>query len=211
MSEKKNGTSLNREFFTVPNILVYIRVLLIPVFVYIYINANSEKDYYMALVVMIVAFLTDFFDGRIARKYNLVTDLGKVLDPIADKLYQFSVALCLMFEFPKMIIIAVLLFIKEMIMGLMGLVLLDKGGKVFGAKWYGKVCTGIVDCSMVFMFFTPLLYDGNVPMALCDALVYICSVVLIITSVLYTRFFALKIRETQEANIKPHVESKLKS
>jgi len=195
VTEKKNTTSLNREFFTVPNILVYIRVLLIPVFVYIYINANSNTDYYLAMLVMVIAFLTDFFDGRIARKYNLVTDLGKILDPIADKLYQFSVALCLMIEFPKMFVVAVLLFIKEMIMGLMGLVLLDKGGKVFSAKWYGKVCTGIVDCSMVFLFVSPLVFSGNTPYKICNILVYTCVVALVITSVLYTRLFAEKIKE----------------
>ncbi len=202
MSENKNGSSLNREFFTVPNILVYIRVLLIPVFVYIYINAKEPKDYYTALIVMVVAFLTDFFDGKIARKFNLVTDLGKILDPIADKLYQFSVALCLMFQFPKMILIAVLLFVKEMMMGLMGLALLDKGGKVFGAKWYGKVCTGIVDCSMVFLFLSPLIIKGEVPPAVCDTLVYTCAVVLVITSVLYTRLFAAKIKEVDSLNKK---------
>lgn len=200
MSDSSKGSSLNREVFTVPNILVYIRVLLIPVFVYIYINATEPKDYYTALGVMVVAFLTDFFDGKIARRFNLVTDLGKILDPIADKLYQFSVALCLMFQFPKMILIAVLLFVKEMAMGLMGLVLLDKGGKVFGAKWYGKVCTGIVDCSMVFLFLSPLIIKGEVPPAVCDALVYICAIVLVITSVLYTRLFAEKIKEADTLN-----------
>lgn len=199
MNESKNAASLSREIFTVPNILVYIRVLLIPVFVYIYIHAKEESDYYLALAVMVVAFLTDFFDGKIARRFNLVTDLGKVLDPIADKLYQFSVAICLMFEFPKMIVIAALLFVKEMIMGLMGLMLLNKGGKVFGARWYGKVCTGIVDCSMVFLFFSPLIFNGNAPSALCDFLIYLCIVVLVITSVLYTRYFYERIKEAEES------------
>ncbi len=200
MSQQKNETGLLKEVFTVPNILVYIRVLLIPVFVFIYINAKNPNDYYAALGVMVVAFLTDFFDGKIARKFNLVTDLGKILDPIADKLYQFSVALCLMFEFPKMMIIAVLLFIKELLMGLMGLALLDKGGKVFGAKWYGKVCTGIVDLSMVFLFLSPLIIEGEIPAALCDTLIYICIVALVITSVLYTRLFSAKIKEADALN-----------
>ena len=200
LTQQKNTQSLNKEIFTVPNILVYIRVLLIPVFVYIYIHASCDKDYYMALAVMVVAFLTDFFDGKIARRFNMVTDLGKVLDPIADKLYQFSVAICLMFQFPKMIIIAALLFVKEMIMGLMGLILLNRGGKVFGAKWYGKICTGIVDLSMVFLFFTPLLYNGDVPKVLCDSLISISAVSLVITSFLYTRYFYLKIKEAEMAN-----------
>jgi cardiolipin synthase len=87
-----------------------------------------------------------------------------------------------------------------MIMGLMGLILLNKGGKIFGAKWYGKICTGVVDLSMVFLFFTPLLFDGNVPKALCDFLVYLCAVFLIITSFLYTRYFYLRIKEAEMLN-----------
>ncbi|MBO5743565.1 MAG: hypothetical protein J6R68_04705 [Clostridia bacterium] len=99
-----------------------------------------------------------------------------------------------------MIIIAALLFVKEMIMGLMGLILLNRGGKVFGAKWYGKICTGIVDLSMVFLFFTPLLYNGDVPKVLCDSLISISAVSLVITSFLYTRYFYLKIKEAEMAN-----------
>ena len=202
MSQNKKQSGLMKEVFTVPNILVYIRVLLIPVFVFIYINAKEPKDYYAALSVMVIAFLTDFFDGKIARRFNLVTDLGKILDPIADKLYQFSVALCLMFEYPKFMIITVLLFVKELVMGLMGLALLDKGGKVFGAKWYGKVCTAIVDCSMVFLFLSPFITDGEIPTVICDTLVYICAVALIVTSVLYTRLFSEKIKEADAMNKK---------
>lgn len=200
LAKGNNSTSLSKDFFTVPNILVYIRVLLIPVFVYLYIHARTDKEYCTALAVMVIAFLTDFFDGKIARRYNLVTDLGKILDPIADKLCQFAVALCLMFKFEKMIYVAIIIFIKELIMGLMGLVLLDKGGKVFGAKWYGKVCTFIVDCSMAFLFLSPLVYADKVSDAISDTLVYICLAVLIITAVLYTRLFSEKIKEADEYN-----------
>ena len=109
MAEKNKGNGLKNEFFTIPNILVYIRVLLVPVFVYIYINAKNDKDYFCALGVMVIAFLTDFFDGKIARKFNLVTDLGKILDPIADKLYQFAVAICLVAKYRLMILVVVII------------------------------------------------------------------------------------------------------
>ena len=123
--EKKN--TIKNEIFTVPNILVYIRIILIPVFAMLYINAESSRDYYVALGVMAGAFLTDFFDGKIARAFNCVTELGKTIDPIADKLYQFSVALCLMMKYPLVVSLAIILFIKEMSMGVMGLVLINKG------------------------------------------------------------------------------------
>ena len=202
MSEINKGTGLRNEFFTIPNILVYIRVLLVPVFVYIYITARSDSDYYIALAVMIIAFLTDFFDGKIARKFNLVTDLGKILDPIADKLYQFAVAICLVVKYPLMFRVVVIIFIKELIMGLMGLVLLDKGGKVFGAKWYGKICTGIVDCAMAFLFLSPLVFKEAVSTFVCNIIIYGCSVVLIVTAVLYVRLFWEKIKEADKMHQK---------
>ena len=101
-----------------------------------------------------------------------------------------------------MFLVAVLLFIKEMAMGLMGLSLLDKGGKVFSAKWYGKVCTAIVDVSMVFLFISPIIFDGNPPQTVCNILIYTCMIVLVVTSFLYTRLFAEKIKEADAQNKK---------
>ena len=185
--------NLKKEIFTIPNILVYIRIALIPAFVVAYIFAETNSQYYLAFGIMVVAFLTDFFDGQIARRFNQVTNLGKIIDPIADKLYQFSVALCLMVKFRQMVVIAVLLFVKEIIMGIMGIVLISKGGEVFGAKWYGKVCTGFLDITMVFFLISPLV-DG-LPHAFMNWLIVACGVVLIIVSVMYTRLFAEKIKE----------------
>lgn len=190
-----NNQDFKNEIFTLPNILVYIRILLIPVFVLLYINAEDNPAYYnVALVVLVIAFLTDFFDGKIARKFNCVTDLGKTIDPIADKLYQFSVALCLMFSYPKMISVAIILFVKEISMGIMGLVLLGKGGKIFGARWYGKLSTAFCDITMVILFVLPMLgFDVNPYFA--DILIICSDVLLIFASVLYTRLFAIKIKE----------------
>ena len=190
-----NNQDFKNEIFTLPNILVYIRILLIPVFVLLYINAEDNPVYYnVALVVLVIAFLTDFFDGKIARKFNCVTDLGKTIDPIADKLYQFSVALCLMFSYPKMISVAIILFVKEISMGIMGLVLLGKGGKIFGARWYGKLSTAFCDITMVILFVLPMLgFDVNPYFA--DILIICSDVLLIFASVLYTRLFAIKIKE----------------
>ncbi len=195
MTDAQNNRYLRNEIFTLPNILVYVRVLLIPVFVLLYINAEAHPSYYnIALVVLVVAFLTDFFDGKIARKFNCVTDLGKTIDPIADKLYQFAVAICLMFSYPKMISVAIILFVKEISMGIMGLVLLGKGGKIFGAKWYGKLSTGFVDTAMVILFVLPML-GFEVNPIFSDILVICSDALLIFASVLYTRLFAIKIKE----------------
>lgn len=192
MSPEKKSSLIN-EIFTIPNILVYIRIALIPIFAGLYMNADSQSDYYMALGVMAAAFLTDFFDGKIARAFNCVTELGKTIDPIADKLYQFSVALCLMMKYPLIISVAVILFIKEISMGIMGLVLINKGGKIFGARWYGKVCTAFVDISLVLLLVFPV-FEINISRSVTDALIYMCDIILIVVSVMYTRLFAEKIK-----------------
>lgn len=193
MQNEPKNKSLIKEVFTIPNILVYIRMLLIPVFIFFYLH----KKYEITLVVLIVSFLTDFFDGKIARHFNQVTDLGKTLDPIADKLYQFSVALCLMFEYPLLVTVAVILFVKEISMGIMGLILLSKGGEIFGAKWYGKISTAFVDLTMVFLFLVPVVpyLKANISKTTVDILVIACDVMLLTASVLYTRLFSKKIKE----------------
>ena len=78
------GKQIRDEAFSIPNMLSYFRLLLIPLFIVLYVH----EDFTEALITLAVSGLSDILDGRIARKYNMVTDLGKVLDPVADKLTQ---------------------------------------------------------------------------------------------------------------------------
>ena len=146
--EKNN---LKKEIFAIPNILCYFRILLIPVFAVLYLSS----DYYMAAIVLGVAAITDKFDGTIARKFNMVTSLGKIIDPFADKLMQFVVALCLTTTYPLMIVLAVGLFIKEMYMGVKGLLNLKSGIKIYSALWFGKMCTVALFISMIILVMLP--------------------------------------------------------
>ncbi|MFB0920957.1 MAG: CDP-alcohol phosphatidyltransferase family protein, partial [Oscillospiraceae bacterium] len=70
-----------KEIFSIPNILGYFRILLIPFFMYTYLNAKTVSDYYAPAVIVGVSSITDMFDGLIARKFNMVTELGKLIDP----------------------------------------------------------------------------------------------------------------------------------
>ena len=79
-------TIRTKELFTIPNLMGYFRILLIPIFMYIYLNAQSVTDTCRALFILILSGITDFFDGIAARKLHQVTQLGKALDPVADKL-----------------------------------------------------------------------------------------------------------------------------
>ena len=77
-----------KEICTIPNMLSIFRLVLIPVYIYIYLNATESYHYSIAAGILAISCLTDMIDGKIARKFNMISELGKVLDPLADKLTQ---------------------------------------------------------------------------------------------------------------------------
>ena len=84
-----------KEVFTIPNLMSLGRLVMIPIYLSIYLQADSAMQYYAAGGILALSCLTDAFDGKIARKYNMVSTLGKILDPLADKLTQFTLTLSL--------------------------------------------------------------------------------------------------------------------
>lgn len=136
---------MKKEYFNIPNLLGYFRILMIPVFLFLYYRADTNGEYIAAFLVLAVIYLTDFFDGKIARKFNMVTDWGKMLDPVADKLLQAALAVAVTFKYPLIVWFLVLFIVKEIYMAVMGLYLIKKENAVNGAQWYGKVCTAFVD------------------------------------------------------------------
>ena len=147
----------SRKKFYHSNCLSYLRIILVPVFVYLYLNAKDTRDYYLAAGIILFSAVTDLLDGMIARKFNQITELGKALDPIADKLLQAAIAFCLMFKFTYMWIIVLLFVIKELFMGINSLFLLRKGKKIDGAKWYGKLSTAVFYISMLLLIAFPTI------------------------------------------------------
>ena len=89
---------MKKEYFNIPNMLAYFRILMIPVFLITYYHADTVEEFRISLVILAVAFLTDFFDGKIARKFNMVTEWGKALDPFADKLMQGALTIAVTFH-----------------------------------------------------------------------------------------------------------------
>ena len=142
----------SKEYFTIPNILSYIRLLLIPVFLFLYLNAETPRDYLWAAAVILLSGLTDFVDGQIARRCNMVTEWGKLIDPIADKFTQAAVLFALVVRVKWMWLLALLLVVKELMMAACGLFFLRKGKKLDGAKWFGKISTtGFYFCTFVLV------------------------------------------------------------
>lgn len=150
---------------TIPNWLSFFRIAMIPVFTVLFI-----KDMYIpAFIVMIVAALTDLFDGKIARKYNMVSNLGKILDPVADKLSQMAIVIILICKFWNNGIkyLLFLFIIKELIMILGGLFLLSKGLRPSAAEIWGKVAT-----TVFYIFMIAIIAIGGEGSALANVEVF---------------------------------------
>ena len=75
---------MKKDIFSIPNILSFVRILLIPIFVWLYVTAGTSGEYYLAAAVVVASGITDFLDGQIARRCNMITEFGKFLDPLAD-------------------------------------------------------------------------------------------------------------------------------
>lgn len=144
-----------KEVFTIPNLLSLLRLLLIPVYAYIYLNANEDRHYFLAGGIMAVSCLTDLFDGQIARRFHMITTLGKILDPLADKVTQFALTLCLSLKHPVLHPVLILFVIKEAFQLVAGLIHYRQGRMLPGALMAGKVCTTILFVSLIAMVLFP--------------------------------------------------------
>lgn len=134
----------------VPNIISIFRIFLIPFFVYFYFNVSDDLFWISSLILLISGF-TDMLDGIIARRYNMITTLGKILDPLADKLTQAALTVCLAIKYNELIVLFIVFLIKEILIICGGCSLIKGGVPIIPAKWFGKVST------FVFYAFTFVL------------------------------------------------------
>lgn len=159
--------------FTVPNLLSLLRLAMIPLLLWLYLK---KQEYLLTAVVVVLSGATDIIDGIIARKYDLVSDLGKALDPIADKMTQIAMLYCLATSFPEIQILLVLLVLKEVITGIMSLISIGRTGKVEGAQWHGKVTT---------VLLYAIIIDRIVPWLFSAVLTVACIGMMVFSMVMY--------------------------
>lgn len=178
-NETENTNNLQSKILTIPNILSFFRLCLIPVFMWLYC---VEENFVWTGILLIVSGLTDTIDGFVARKFHMISDLGKVLDPIADKLTQAAMLFCLLTRFPLMIAPLALMVVKEFFMGVTGILVIQKTGKVFGADWHGKVNTWLLYAMMILHVFW---YE--IPQTVSAVLIGICVIMMLISLILYGR------------------------
>lgn len=144
-----------KDLFTIPNLLSAFRLLLIPVYISIYLNATSTKDYILAASILAVSCLTDMIDGQIARRFNMISTFGKFLDPLADKATQFALIVCLTWKYPILWSLAALMILKEGFQLIAGIIAFRQGKMLTGALFSGKICTVILFLSLIVMVLLP--------------------------------------------------------
>ena len=181
-----------RDLWQIPNILCYIRFMLIPVFVVLYIKAEYPKEYLRAAAVVLISGITDFLDGFIARKFDMITELGKLIDPLADKLTQASLIFVLVVKIKWMFLLLILFVILQLFLLVAGLVMLKKNARLNGAKWFGKVSTTVFYAVMLVLVSYPALDDK-----IADILILVCSAFLLLSLIMYVREYILLYRRTK--------------
>ena len=146
-----------KEIFTIPNLLSLFRLVLIPVYVAIYLKASMPAHYFLAAAILAVSCLTDLIDGKIARHFNMISTLGKILDPVADKATQFSLIICLAMKHPVLWYLMGLFVLKEGFQLIAGGLNLRKGKMLKGALFTGKICTTVLFVSLILLVMVPTL------------------------------------------------------
>ena len=165
------------QILTIPNLLSVVRLAFIPVIVWLY---SVEKNYYGAIGVIVLSAATDIVDGWIARRFNMISDFGKALDPLADKLTQAALLLCLLSKYKLILGLIVTFALCESTKFTLGIIVAKKHDEVTSAKWYGKANTVVIYATMMALILFPQMSD-----ALATALMLFCGAVMITAHVLY--------------------------
>ena len=164
------------------NKLTTFRVLCIPIFVVFMLIESIPYNYYLAAIVFIVASITDLFDGKIARKYHLVTNFGKFMDPLADKMLVSAALICLT---PKMIPswVVIIIISRELFISGFRMLAADQG-IVLAAGWWGKFKTAFsLVMIIVLIVNTPL--NNSVLYIIGQILIWISLALTIISMIEY--------------------------
>ena len=168
-----------------PNKLTVLRVVLIPFFMFFMLTDIVPGSKWIALIIFVVASLTDYLDGHLARKWNLVTNFGKFMDPLADKILVITAMILLvgMDEIPSWVV--AIIIAREFIISGFRLIAAESG-KVIAAGWWGKVKTAVTMTMLIYVM--GLIALGNVPTILTligQVLIYISLALTVISLIDY--------------------------
>lgn len=182
------------QVFTIPNFMSFFRLVLVPFIVWICFSGEYE----IGAALVLVSALTDILDGVIARKFNMVSDLGKVLDPICDKVTHAALTICLVARYSYMWIVFALLALKELTMFTLGSIAIKRRGTVQSAKWYGKLCTIVLETVMIALMLFP-----GLPETVAIVLLSVCCAAMVFSLLMYTVFWIRIIRSAPSESADP--------
>lgn len=178
------------QVFTIPNFMGFFRLVLIPFIIWTYLRA----EYLISAGLVALSALTDILDGFIARRFDMISDLGKVLDPICDKLTHGALMICLLTRYLFLWPLFGLLAFKELAMFALGSAAVRRRGAVQSAKWYGKLCTVVIESVMFVLILLP-----GLPLDAVRALAAVCAAVMLFSLTMYSIFWIGLIRGAGDA------------
>ncbi len=181
---KKGKTEKKK--MNLPNRLTILRILLVPIYVIcmLYI-ADPMVCGFVSVMVFVATAATDFLDGSIARKHNLITNFGKFMDPVADKILVFAAFLTLAVRVTALqgllVWTCVVVFLRELMVTSLRLVCASSGGGVVAASFFGKAKTLVQDAAISFVLLEYALIEGRVLNTM-----WIASYILIVATIITT-------------------------
>ncbi len=188
----------SKKILTIPNILSFLRIILAVLFFAISFQYGIDRKRTELVTILLISALTDFLDGKIARKFNMISEFGKLIDPIADKLTQGVLLLSVCREYTAGKIVFILFMIKETYMCIMGLKTIAVTGYNDGAMWYGKINTIVFYAVMVILFLFPAIPD-----IAGEAMITVCGIFMTMALVLYAKHYkALQMSSNKDYEVK---------
>ena len=173
--------------WTIPNALSVLRLIIVPFFAWSFLTGHTI----IAFILLAISGLSDMLDGMIARKFNQVTELGKMLDPLADKVTQGVVAICLGIKYPIILPVLLIFVVKELLMLICASILLKKKKRPTAAMWYGKVGTAMFYISVAAVVLMNRVFF--VPEPTCTIISYVLlgatAAMMIFAAIQYGRIF----------------------
>ena len=167
-----------------PNLISCTRILMVPLFVFSYVDGKVL----LSMCILLLCGLSDVLDGMIARRMNMVTELGKILDPVADKLIQGAMMLCLAYVYPVLWMLVGFLVFKELVLGTLGIYVMKNKGLVCSSRWYGKLCTVFIYGAMLLLLLFPKAGAAVNILTIC------CGGLMLLSMLLYLQGFVRLLR-----------------
>lgn len=182
-----------KDVLTIPNLLSFFRLILAVVFLGVFYSPGVENKRGLLALILVISGITDLLDGKIARRFNMVSELGKILDPAADKVTQGVLLICLLSKYEFLKWVFVLFLLKESYMAIAGIKVLEQTNRNDGAMWYGKVSTTVFYAVMLLLVFFP-----EMPEMAANTLIIVSVCFMVFALVMYIRRYQSLIKKCKD-------------